>query len=360
VKNDIDNNVYIADILTVLPQLYPPEVVADMVYPISKTSEMVNRLTRKAIRSIGIKNRPFIRSEAMYPEKGLEKEEYHPVNWGEKIINHFLQYVNIEEIGHFGVSYNVSSHKDFLPNLASQIIAKTGLKLDGIPEELAFLGCAASIFSIKSAVEYCKKSDKCAIVYNFDQCSWICDPIYDQKDKDFYASLKANLLFSDGAVGVLIIPESMKNKFKNPLMKVIDVATAFEQGAEIKMEDGRFLVGDNVKSVMPELVTNKVLKPLLKKNDLSISDIKEWSIHQGGKPILEIFKDENILGLDDSQLNRSKELFEEYGNFSSPSCLFILDSYFHEERKGKSNETYGAVVSFGAGYFLASLIYNWD
>jgi predicted naringenin-chalcone synthase len=172
--------------------------------------------------------------------------------------------------------------------------------------------------------------------------------------------LKANLLFSDGAVGVLIIPESMKDRFKRPLMKVIDVATGFEQGAEIKMEDGRFLVGDNVKSVMPELVTRKVLKPLLKKNDLMISDINEWSIHQGGKPILEIFKDEDILGLDDSQLSRSKELFEEYGNFSSPSCLFVLDSFFKEDSAGKNSNTHGAVVSFGAGYYLASLIYNWD
>jgi predicted naringenin-chalcone synthase len=181
----------------------------------------------------------------------------------------------------------------------------------------------------------------------------------DPRDPEFTASLKANLLFSDGAAGLLVIPESMKERFKGKLIKVVDIETAYRNGAEIKMNNGRFLVGDNVKSVMPGLVSSLVLKPLLARNNITKNDIREWSIHQGGRPILQQFKEEEIMGLSDEQIQRSMELFEAYGNFSSPSCLFILDSYFKEDSKNKNSDTKGIVIGFGAGYYLAAMLYEW-
>lgn len=356
---DNKNNVYIAGVKTVLPELFKPEMVAEMVYPADIASELVHRLVQKAIKSIGIKNRPFVRSVESYPEKKLAKEEYHPENWGSQIINHFFQFVKPKEIGHLSVSYNVTSHSDYLPNLACRLAEQTHLNLDYPPEELPYLGCAASLFSLKSAIDYCSKHDKAAIIFNFDQCSWLCNPVMDPKHPEFTSSLKANLLFSDGAAGLLVIPESMKDRFNGHLIKIIDLDTAYRHGSEIQMNKGRFLVGDNVKSVMPELVSNLVLKPMLERNNLTKEQISEWSVHQGGKPILESFKEDGVLGLTDKQIERSRQLFEEYGNFSSPSCLFILDSFFNENRNGKNTDIYGAVVGFGAGYYLAAMLYSW-
>ncbi len=360
INTDKKNNVYIAGVKTILPELYPAEVVAELVYSVERAGELVNRLAKKALKSIGIKQRPFIGSYESYPEKKLGKEEYHPENWGKEIVNHFLQFVKPEEIGHFSVSYNVTSHVDFLPNLASRIASELNLNLDKPPEELPYLGCAASLFSLKSSIDYCSKNDKAAIIFNFDQCSWLCNPVVDPKHHEFTASLKANLLFSDGAAGLLVIPESMKERFKNHLIKIIDLGTAFHYGSEIKMNNGRFLVGDNVKSIMPELVSNLVIKPMLKRNNLTTEQISEWSVHQGGKPILELFKDDEILGLTEEQILRSRQLFEEYGNFSSPSCLFILNSFFNEPKNDKNSDTLGSVIGFGAGYYLAAFLYSWE
>jgi|GEM_PF-718205 len=357
---DTKNKVYIAGVKTILPELYPAEQVADFVYSVEYAGELVNRLAKKALKSIGIKNRPFIRSKEHYPEKALAKEEYHPLYWGKLIIDHFRQLVASEEIGHFSVSYNVTSHVDYLPNLSCRIVEETGLKLHTPPEELPYLGCAASFFSLKSAVEYCRKNEKAAIVFNFDQCSWLCNAVTDPKHPEFTASLKANLLFSDGAAGLLVIPESMKDRFKGHLIKIIDLDTKYYPGSEIKMNNGRFLVGDNVKSVMPGLVSNMILKPMLERNNLTKDDITEWSVHQGGRPILESFKEEEIMGLSDEQIQRSMKLFEDYGNFSSPSCLFILDSFFNEPKDGKNSNTLGAVIGFGAGYYLGAMIYAWE
>ena len=354
-----NTKVYIAGIKTLLPQLYDPELVASVVYPPEKASELVNRLVKRAIKSIGIKNRTSVLSVEKYPEKVLLKDEYHPLNWGKAIVEHFLNYVNLEEIGHLSVSYNISSHLDFLPNLACQIANEMNLNLEIPPEELPYLGCAAALFSLKSAIEYCSHSDKAAIIFNFDQCSWLCNPVMDQRHPDFTSSLKSNLLFSDGAAGLLVIPESMKERFHEHLIRIIDLETGYVKGSEIRMNNGRFLVGDNVRSIMPELVCNKILKPMLKKHDLAPSKISEWSVHQGGKPILDTFTEPEILGLTHEQIQRSRELFEEYGNFSSPSCLFILESFFNENKNGKDNNTIGAVVGFGAGFYLGAMLYNW-
>jgi predicted naringenin-chalcone synthase len=359
-KNENKKNVYIGELKTILPELYDPNLVAEVVYPVDKASELVNRLAKRAIKSIGIKQRPFVRSREKFPERVLDKEEYHPLNWGKTLISHLLNFVKPEEVGFLNVSYNITSHIDFLPNLACQLALQMNLNLDVPPEELVYYGCAAALFSLKSAVDYCATHDKAAIIYNFDQCSWICSPEFDQKHPEFNSSLKTNLIFGDGGAGILVIPESMKDRFESPLIKILDIETGFSHGAEMKMNNGRFLLGDNVQSVMPGLVSNKIVKPMLKKNNIAIDQIKEWSIHQGGKPILEAFKEPAVLGLNDDQIHRSKELFEAYGNFSSPSCLFILDSYMKEDNKLKNDETLGVVVGYGAGYYLGAMIYCWE
>ncbi|HIE01494.1 MAG TPA: hypothetical protein EYP59_14595 [Thiotrichaceae bacterium] len=58
------------------------------------------------------------------------------------------------------------------------------------------------------------------------------------------------------------------------------------------------------------------------------------------------------------QLSRSQQLFEKYGNFSSPSCFFVLDSFMREPSEDKMG-TWGMMVGFGAGLYQATLLYRW-
>ncbi|MGK7950248.1 MAG: 3-oxoacyl-[acyl-carrier-protein] synthase III C-terminal domain-containing protein [Xenococcaceae cyanobacterium] len=124
------------------------------------------------------------------------------------------------------------------------------------------------------------------------------------------------------------------------------------------MEDSLFLVGKGVSETMPSLIAEKSIRPLLGKHSLTPQKVTEWSIHQGGIPVLEAFKDDSILSLSDEQIQRSKDLFKKYGNFSAPSCLYVLDSFFQE--KQIHNNSYGLVTSFGAGYYFGSFLYHWS
>ena len=221
-------------------------------------------------------------------------------------------------------------------------------------------GCAGGLFPFQSAMTYCQRNEKAALVLVFDQCTYrFC---HDQNKNDSFASfsmdLKVNLLFSDGASAVLLIPERMRNRFEGSLARVEEILADFHLSDIIGFDNNRFFLSTEVKDQVPTLVANSVIKPILAKNGLSLSEIEEWAIHQGGSEVLKRFLDESVLGLTPQQLSRSQQLFEKYGNFSSPSCFFVLDSFMQENSVDKTGIR-GMMVGFGAGLYQAALLYRW-
>jgi predicted naringenin-chalcone synthase len=161
--------VFIGKIKTVLPPVYTPGEVVDKVYPVEKFGEKINKLAHKLAKNIGIKNKPTAIDLDKIPEIQLKRPEDHPLEWGKKLINQLSEDIGLDNIGFLSVSYNITYNRDFLPNLASQLVMETGIKTDIPPEEIAYYGCASGVFSLKSAYEYSKKYKKAAVVYTFDQ-----------------------------------------------------------------------------------------------------------------------------------------------------------------------------------------------
>jgi predicted naringenin-chalcone synthase len=259
-----------------------------------------------------------------------------------------------DEIGFLSVSYNISSHVDVLPNLACQVARDRELKLVSPPQEAPHYGCAAGILQLESAVEFCRRSGKAALVIVLEQCTWAFGPVCDRESEDFHSSLRAHLLFSDGAAAVLVVPESMIGRFPNAL-RIIDLRTGFRLGDALTMRNGRFLVGDKVRETMPELVASESVRPQLAAHGLATRDVRDWAIHQGGLPVLRQFGRDDVLGLTGAQLADSVATFEEHGNLSSASCLFTLRRQFE---RGAPAGTRGMAVAFGAGYYFGSLLYE--
>ena len=260
-------------------------------------------------------------------------------------------------IGFLSIAYNIRCDKDVLPSLSSKIASATGLKLDYPPQEMAYLGCAAGLFSLESSVKYCREYNKAAITFLFDQCSWIANPTYDVDSPDFKENLKTTLLFADGAAGILVIPESMRYRFDLPLMEVDEIITDFVSGGSLSMHEGKLILEDNLKDTVPDIVHEKIIKPL----GVTPQNIDEWSLHQGGMPILMRFMEPEILGLNEEQISRSKSIFEKYGNFSSPSVMFVLETWFKDENRSEKDEKIrGCAISFGAGYFMGGMTYHWS
>ena len=350
--------VYISNTMTLLPPRYEATTLAKKVFDSNRVGERTHRLATRVASRFGIEARTSVLDLDHFPSMQLVDESQSPLAWGEQIVKGLTHNFDKDEIGHLSVAYNAAPEIDSLPNLASQLVHNLGLKVDTPPMEFPNLGCAAGIYAIESAIKYCQTHDRAALVYVFDQCSWWAKPDLMQYNEHFAELLTSMLLFADGAVGLLILPERLYQEHEGPALRVDSLDTYYQPGNLIGMDKGCFLINKDLKNQIPELVAEKMVKPVMDREGLRMDDIKEWSIHQGGTAILKRFGEESILGLSVDALDRSQKLFNRYGNFSAPSCLFVLDSFFHEPEPETKTGDRGAVVGFGAGYYLGMFTYT--
>jgi predicted naringenin-chalcone synthase len=353
------NNVYIAEIRSIFPKKYSSKYIADKMYPSYLYGDKLNRLAKKLAKKLGVECRASVIDYELYPKIVLANPADHPRTWGRKIVNELTANIDKDDVGLFSLSYNVSYHTDVLPNLASQIIMDAKLTNLDRNDEIAHYGCALSIYSLDQAIEYCKKYDRPAIVFTFDQCTTGCLQL-DKDDLDFRKMLISNLLFTDGGVGMLIIPERMRASYQKPLLKITDIQTKYTPGNLIVMKNGKFLMSSNLKNVVPRLVSNELIKPFLVEKQLNIDDISEWSIHQGGAEVIKQFRKNECLNLSEKQIKRSLDLFNKYGNTSAVSCLLVLESFFNDKNSIRASGSKGIMIGFGAGYYLGLALYEWD
>lgn len=353
-------SVYIADVCTILPKMVDAAKFADIVFSKSRVGARINRIAAKFADSSGIASRPSVIDLDKFPKIALGDRSDEPLCWGERIVERLQSSICLDDVGFLGVVYNNSSHRDHLPSLAAQVALKTGLRLDEPPHQYTHLGCAAPIFSLQIAIDYCRRRDRAAIVFCFDQNTWHVITDFDPDDPKLKQKMRANLLFSDGAVGLLLIPESMRRNYAKPLPRILDIVTSFHAGDLMRMYNGNFLVERDVPRVMPPLVMDKLVRPAMARLGIAAGEVAEWSIHQGGSAILDEFCKEAHLGLTNRQAMRSRDLFHRYGNLSGPSCLFVLDDYFHRPALSEKTADLGLVVGFGAGYYFGLTAYQWE
>jgi len=352
------NNVYIAETIPIFPQSYSAKHIANQIYPEKTYGKKINRIANSYARKIGIKKRSCVINLNCLPKIKLKDEQNHPLEWGTKIVNQLTQHIDKTEIGCFCLNYNLSIHSDTLPNLASQIVMKSGLKQIEKNSELAYYGCASAIYSLDEAVKYCREHDRAAIVFTFEHCHAGIHQLQ-KDDPNFRKMFSTNSIFSDLGFGLLIIPERLRYKYLKPLLKTLDINKKYIPGDLIGMKNGRFLMSSNLKHIIPNIVSNDLIKPFLNKHALQVNDIKQWSIHQGGSEIIKQFCLPNCLNLSAQQIKRSLDLFYQYGNGSSTSCLLVLNSFINDGITKEKLDEKGLVVAFGAGYYLGVVLYEW-
>jgi predicted naringenin-chalcone synthase len=315
--------------------------------------EALKKLARRFSASTGIENRHIAIELDKFPCKHVLPGES-PVEWLTLLYKSLLRE---KQANFISLSYNISSHQNFIPSISSQLCSELGsTRLRTPPEEYLFIGCASAIFSLNAAANHCSNyPEDIAFVAAYEQSSWLYNPETKRDCADFIPSLRGHSLFGDGAAGLLVCGEKAASDFDNKVL-IIDAQLSFSPGNCIGMKEGRFLVGDKVGAVMPDMVARKVILPLLRRHNLTVSDVEEWSIHQGSHRILDEFKRQEILGLTDEQLQKSHRSLSKIGNISSPSCLFVFDEWL--KTKNTPSGSYGMIVGFGAGYYMGAILYK--
>lgn len=216
-----------------------------------------------------------------------------------------------------------------------------------------FLGCYAAVKALKLAHYIAQANPKaCILIVSAELCSLHFNPSVVDED------IIANLLFADGAAAVIMTGDKNPHAKNKTVLKIDDMSTAFIPNTADLMTWNitstafkMFLSADVVSAIKSNL--QEVVDDFL---GSSKSRIDYWAIHPGGVKIIDAVKES--LGLDNSHVEDSMNILQNYGNMSSPTILFILSSMLEKIKAGEfdnSKKIFSCAFGPGLNVELLSL-----
>lgn len=246
--------------------------------------------------------------------------------------------VSPEEISHLVL---VSCTGMFAPGLELEIIHQLGIRSNVERFALHFMGCYAAFNAIKLADRICdSQHDAKVLLVSVELCTIHFQKVYTEDN------LLANALFGDGAAAALVCKGDSGLSIRNYSSQLFpDTADEMAWGI------GDFGFEMKLSKYVPELL-GKGLHQIRQHLEslFSISTIKNFAIHPGGKQILH--KVEEAFKIDKEQNLHSHEVLQAFGNMSSATILFVLQRWLLQDEKT------GPILAlgFGPGLTLETLL----
>jgi alkylresorcinol/alkylpyrone synthase len=107
----------------------------------------------------------------------------------------------------------------------------------------------------------------------------------------------------------------------------------------------KVLFSQDIPNIILTNIRNDV-STFLHKHQLSLSDIKNFIFHPGGKKILTAYTDALAIQSREDFLKYSRAVMSDYGNMSSASVLYVLERFISQGYE----DGYGLMVSMGPGF----------
>jgi alkylresorcinol/alkylpyrone synthase len=153
-------------------------------------------------------------------------------------------------------------------------------------------------------------------------------------------------LFSDGIAACIIKGDDHKNEtgvtYKASSSKLyydsLDV-----MGWDFQDTGFKVLFSKDIPTFINEHIRVDI-DEFLSKQGISLSDIKNFIFHPGGKKVLDAYQ--NALSVEGDFLKNTREIMNGYGNMSSCTVLYVLEKFM---RQGFTNG-YGLMLAMGPGF----------
>ena len=207
------------------------------------------------------------------------------------------------------------------------------LKLDPSVERtmIGFMGCYAAINALKQARHIVRSQPADSVlVINLEICT-----LHLQESQNL-GEVLSFLVFGDGCAASLISARESGLELESFR------AIRLENTADLITWD----IGDQgFDMVLSGQVPVSVGKALhAHKNEmLSDGQVSLWAVHPGGRSVLDAV--EEALDLPAAALSHSRDVLRRYGNMSSATVMFVLQSIMQSARAGQT----GCAMSFGPG-----------
>ncbi len=154
-------------------------------------------------------------------------------------------------------------------------------------------------------------------------------------------------LFSDGIAAVIIKGDS----YAQSNQKIDYIASSSKlyydsldvMGWDFKDTGFKVLFSKDIPTFIHENVKHDITEFLGKQN-LNLSDIKNFIFHPGGKKVLDAYTD--ALGVEGDFLNQTRAVMNDNGNMSSATVLYVLERFMSDGLE----DGYGLMMAMGPGF----------
>ena len=231
----------------------------------------------------------------------------------------------------------------YAPGLDYDMVDHLGLNPSVERTMIGFMGCYAAINALKSAHHIVRSVPEAnVLILNLELCS-----LHMQETQEL-EQLLSFLLFADGAAACLVSGDPTGlciDSFR--AVRIPDSSHLItwkirEMGFDMHLSGQ---VPAEIAKAMKEIGTNitRGTDPL---------EIDLWAVHPGGRTILDAV--EKGLGLPGDALAQSREVLSCFGNMSSATVMFVLQSILKQAQAGQS----GCAMSFGPGVTAETMLFH--
>lgn len=230
------------------------------------------------------------------------------------------------------------------PGFDIDLVRSLGLNPDISRSHIGFMGCHGALNGLRVASAFSQaQRDATTLLCAVELCS-----LHFQYGADSDDAL-ANCLFADGAAAAILNGCATGSKW-NVVANRSRILPDCDDFITWKIGDHGFSM--TLSSLVPALIKEHLapwLSRWLADFELSIADVASWAVHPGGARILDAVQES--LQLSDDQMDPSRSILARYGNMSSPSVLFALQSL-----PAVSSSSPCVMLAFGPGVTIEACL----
>lgn len=205
------------------------------------------------------------------------------------------------------------------------------------------LGCAGGVSGFAKACTLARANPQAVVLL---VAAELCSLTFLRNDFS-KSNFIGSSLFADGVAACLILGDGYGRSADRPIGFVASGSRLYYDTLDIMgwdFTDHGFKV--LFSPGIPTLIAvnaKKDVTAFLTRQGATLSEVKNFIFHPGGKKVLTAYED--ALGLETAALQQTRGVMTEYGNMSSATVLYVLERFMQDRKPG-----YGLMMAMGPGF----------